>query len=118
MANSNNNAVVIGTIPKVARPGHREDYIVRVLKPSRRNPEPKVELRVWVNNTTSNPPFEGLSTRGGYFSMSLERFNELVNMREQVAEAVKAVMPEEGETLQADAVPNAPDLTLLGVTSG
>lgn len=110
----NNNATMIGMIPKVARSGHREDFIVRVLKPSRKFPVPKVELRVWVDNTTSNPPFKGLSTRGGYFSMSLEQYNELVNMREQVAEAVRAVMPEEGEALQADAVPAAPDLALLG----
>lgn len=112
--NGNKTAAVVGTIPKVAKPGHREDFILRVLHPSKRYPEPKVELKVYVNNTTSNPPFEGLSTRGGYFLMSLEQFNKLANMRDQVAEAVRAVTLEEGVAPQEVAVPDAPNLALLG----
>lgn len=109
----NNKAAVIGTIERFARPGWREDYMVRVLAPSRKFPVPKVELKVWVNNQNSNPPYTGPSTKGGYFAMTIEQFNALCDMRKEIVEAVKALAPEEGEAPAAEEVPSAPDLELL-----
>jgi len=114
----NNKAVPIGTIDRFQKPGWREDYVLRVLAPSKRNPQPRVELRVWVDNQTSNPPFQGLSTRGGYFAMTMDQFNALCNMKKKIAEAVKALTPEEGSTPAADSVPGAPDLDLLAGVVG
>lgn len=113
-----NSAAVIGTIDKIQELGHREDYIVRVLQPSRRYPEPKVELKVWVDNQKSNPTYQGLSSKGGYFRMTIEQFNQLVDMAPAIREAVKAATPEEGAPTASDTVPGAPNLDLLAGVVG
>lgn len=116
--NNSNAAAVIGTIDRFARPGWREDYVLRVIQPSRKNPEPKVELRVWVVNEKTDPPFKGLSTRGGYFAMTIEQFNKLVELAPAVREAIKALTTENGEPTPTGKVPSAPSLDLLAGVTG
>lgn len=109
-----NEAVVIGTIPKVAKPGHREDYVIRIIQPTKKFPTPKVELRVWVDNRTSAPPYQGLSSRGGFFRMDIKTFQALVNMAPAVEEAYVNAMPEEGQEVSDGTVPGVPSMELLG----
>lgn len=114
MGNGTNNAVVVGTIPKVAKAGHREDYIVRVLQPTKRSPDPSVELRVYVDNQNTSPPYQGLTSKGGYFRMDITTFRSLVALSPKVEEAYAAIAPQEGQEVHDLAVPTAPNLELLG----
>lgn len=112
-----NGTVVIGTVNKIEKPGHREDFVLRVVK--NRNGTPAVELRVWVDNQTTKPAFKGLVYKGGYFRMSPDQFNELVKMAPKVKEAIKASVQETGdEEKGTGAIPEVPNFnTLAGVTA-
>lgn len=107
-------AIPIGTIPRLEKPNWREDYVIRVLPSlSKRYPEPVVELKVYVDNRTTEPHYLGLSSRGGYFAFTAEQFNALVDMAPKVREALKALESEEGEAPATGDVPSAPSFELL-----
>lgn len=112
--NGSSKATVIGTMPKVAKAGHREDYILRVLAPTRKTLTPRIELRVFVNNQVSSPPFEGLTSKGGYFAMDLLTFKAMVAMAPEIETAYLAATPQAGQEVQQSAIPEGPNLELLG----
>jgi len=122
MAESNvnkNGAVVIGTIDRFAKPNHREDYIVRIVKPKKRGSDPQVEMKVYVNNTTESSPYKGLSSKGAFFRLDIDQFNELVEMAPKIREAIKAATEESGSKDTGDGIiPDAPSLDILAGITG
>ena len=117
MGNGNGSRKAVGIVNKLLQEGHREDYVVSIV-PARRTGKPMVELRVYVNNQKTSPPYKGLTSKGGYFMMTEEQFDQLVAMAVKVKEALRESAPTAVEGASTGNVLEAPSLELLAGVTG